>query len=242
MSRLLITGPGHSGGNWVNEICRETGMYNFTKVIEDRNIMYHKELPEGYATKITTDFPGINWMYFFSLMDNYDDLKIIFTFRHPLDNCLSKIVRGMPMEGNEPFSNLIEFSYEATLYGSVKSIEYALLTIHTLNATSSPKITSRIRFVRLEDLIRDEERQVKSICNFIGIEYNDELLGGYARTNNKWQVKRYNRELDSSQIDMYKRWDTIYDGFYKDKKEHVEMMAYLLIPCINGLGYSYERI
>lgn len=239
MSRLLITGPGHSGGNWVTEICRETGVYNFTKAIEDRTILYNKELHEGYATKITTDFPGINWLSLFNLLDVYDDMKVIFTFRHPLDNCLSKIMRGMPLPDNEPFNDLIDFSYEATLYGSVKSIEYAFLSMHTLKTTP---VSNRVMFTRLEDLIRNEKEQIEKICNFIGIEYNDRLLGGYSRTYNRWQIKRYNRELDTSQIDMYKRWDTIYNGFYKNKKQVIELLVHFLRPYIDVLGYEYEGI
>jgi hypothetical protein len=236
MSRLLITGPGHSGGNWVTEICRSTGVYNFTDVIEDRSIMYRPKLYDGYATKITTDFPGINWISFSNLLSMYEDLKIIFTFRHPLDNCLSKIVRGMPMEGNEPFKDLIEFSYEATMDGSVKSIEYAFLTLNTLGLT---EFSDRVTSVRLESLINNEKSVVEYICDFIGIDYKDEFLGGYERTNNKWQIKRYDGKLDTSQIDMYKRWDTIYNGFYKNRRDIIDRIATLCMPYIKLLGYQY---
>ena len=239
MSRLLITGPGHSGGNWVTEICRATGNYNFTQVLEDRNILYREKLPEGYATKITTDFPGINWLSFYGLLEKYDDLKIIFTFRHPLDNCLSKIARGMPIEGNEPFSSLIDFSYEATSYGSIKSVECAYVTYSTLRVS---RFSDRIIGVKLEDLIKNEEIVIRELCEFIEVDYKDEYCNGYARTNNRWQIKRYDRKLDTSQIDMYKRWDSIYDGFYKDKKEVVNLLAYLCKFSIEALGYTYEGV
>ena len=239
MSRLLISGPGHSGGNWAMEIMRATDKYRFTEVLEDRNIKYHDSLYEGYATKITTDYPGIDWMLFAYLLETYPDLKIIFTFRHPLDNCLSKIARGMPIEGNEPFDGLINFSYEATLFGSIKSIECAVSSFLFIK---SMVYKDRVVGIRLEDLILKEEEVVKELCKFVDVEYKDDFLGGYSRTNNKLQINRYNRELDTNQVDIYKRWDSIYDGFYKDKKQLVGMLAYLCKDSIELLVYTYEGI
>ncbi len=231
--KLLVTGPGHSGGNWATEIARATGLFNFTPMVEDRNFFFYEDLPDKYATKLATDNLGMSWENLVDMLLVYSDMKVIFTMRHPVDNCLSKIVRGLPKDGNEPFKTLLEHSWEATINGSIKSIEIAYSIFNQLYSYCS----DRLLVVKMEDLILHTEDITKKICKFIGAEYKEEYCNAYANTRNVHQQKRYKGEKDLSQIEMYKRYDTIYDGFFTQAGDLIKFMHKHLGYIVKGFGY-----
>lgn len=238
MGRLLVTGPGHSGGNWVTEIARATGLYKFTDVVEDRTLFFVSELCDGYATKLATDNLGVSIPNVVALLQKYPDMKILFTVRHPVDNCLSKIYRGQPIEGNEPFNSLLEFSWDATVHGSVKSIEIAFsLLLYLLS-----NYRNRVFVVKLEDLILNTEEATRNICRFVGAEFSKELLSAYRNTRNRWQIERYGGKIDRSQINMYRRYTTIYNGFFSDKLDYVNYIGRFLISITQALGYEFSIV
>jgi hypothetical protein len=55
------------------------------------------------------------------------------------------------------------------------------------------------------------------------------------------QNKRYNNKLDPTQIDIYKRWDTIYNGFFADKKELVVLLFEAFKALAPHWGYEVEN-
>ena len=232
--RLLVTGPGHSGTNWATEIIRATGKYRFTEQVEDREFFEHQALPDGYATKLATDNLGLYWENLRSRMEAYPDMLVVFTMRHPLDNAISKMMRALPVKGNEPYRFIWEYAWDGTLNGSVKSLEFAFQIYENLKR----EYGDRVLAVRLEDLILHTEETTRKICEFVRAPFREAYIEAYQNTKNKWQKIRYKKGKDGSQIDMYKRWRTIHDGFFKDRKSVIEFLASRLKSVIEGMGYE----
>lgn len=232
--KLLVTGPGHSGGNWVTEIARATGKFNFTEEVEDRTFFFTPHLPDSYATKLATDNLGFYWENIYKMMACNEDLYIIFTTRHPIDNCLSKIARGVPKEGNEPVPNLLVYSWEATLNGAIKSIEIA----YSLYSILEKVFPERVLRVRLEDLIKGTEGATLQVCKFLDVPYKEEYCEAYKNTRNTWQKIRYQGKKDVSQVNMYKRLGEIYDGMFVGEQKMVDFFKTHLNHII--LSWEYD--
>ncbi len=232
--KILITGPGHSGTNWATEIVNLSGKFHFTKSVEDRELFFKESLPKGYGTKLATDNIGMYPENLDKLMQKSENLKIIFTMRHPVDNCLSKIYRATPSNEHEPSPDMINYSWDGTVNGAIKSIEHAY-TIYSYLTTHYP---DRILPVKLEDLITNTEFEVNRICNFLNIPKNEKMLEAYRYSRNKYHHIRYNSELDKTQMNLYKRWPEIYNSFFKDKKYIVDQLFTNLKEITEKLGYS----
>ncbi len=235
--RVLITGAGHTGGNWVTEIVNLSGAFRFTEQVEDRELFNRGPLPEGYGTKLATDNAGMYPENLGRLLDAHPDLKVVFTLRHPIDTCLSKIYRATPSDENEPAPDMLNYSFDGTVLGAVKSIEF-MYTVMSFLRSNYP---DRVLFVKLEDLIADAEREVDRICAFLEIDKIPEMLEAYKYSRNRHHEKRYAGKLDTSQIFIHKRWDTIYNGFFRDKAEVVKRLFYYLRDMIEKFGYSSEN-
>jgi len=232
--KLLITGAGHSGGNWVTEIARATGAFNFTKEVEDRTFFFRNELPERYATKLATDNLGFYWENIHRMMDKNPDLHIILVQRHPIDNCLSKIARSIPSEDNEPVPDSFHYSWDGTMIGCIKAIELA----YSLCRIFEHAYNNRFLTVKLEDLVRTPVEATKTICEFLDVEFKPEFVNAYKNTRNKWQKVRYKGEIDTSQVDMYKRIEEIYNSVFKGNHDMINYFKQHLDQIIRAWGYD----
>jgi len=232
--QVLITGTGHSGGNWVTEIVNLSGEYKFTEAVEDRNLFSYNVLPDGYATKLAIENYFVNIKNLDRLLKANPNLKIIYTMRHPVDNCLSMIYRAIPAEENEKFSgNWIDYHPTGTRIGAIKDIEYSQMILDFLKE----KYNDRVLVVKLEDLIEDTEGEVDKICKFLEIPKNSKMLEAYKYSRNPHHEKRYNKKLDKKQAEIRKHLDTVYDGFFKNKKNLVDHITKILQPIVRDFGY-----
>lgn len=216
--RVLITGSGRTGTNWLTEIVRASEQFDFTKSIEDRQFFQHQSLPERYGTKLATENAGFDWYNINRMMEKYDDLKIIFSIRHPVSTCMSKIVRGQPSSRGGDASNSL--APDATVEGSIKAV------CHTFDlfVKLKRKFPNRVIRIKLEDLIHGKHRdhQIKRICKFLKIEFKEEMLRAYQNTRNRYHKNRYGKKIDNSQKDIYKNWPVVYNGFFKNKRRDID--------------------
>ena len=233
IKRILVTGPGHGGTNWATEIVRASGLFNFTEAVEDRHLFKRDVLPEGYATKLATENLGLYWENLKALMEKYPDLGVVFITRHPVDNCLSKIVRGLPTGGDGQVNVIWDYSWDSTIKGSVKSMEHA----YTLLTHLQKEYPHRVIRIKMENLILDQKEEVRRLCEFLAVPMNDAMLEAYKNTRNRYHRSRYGATLDTSQVEMYKRWDSIYDGFFKNKKPIIDFLSSELKDIVYALGY-----
>lgn len=210
--RVLVTGAGRSCSNWVTEILRVANELNFTSSIEDRQFLDSKTLPEKYSTKLCTEYPNFTEKTLCKIMDTYSDLHLVFSVRNPVNNCLSKIARGRKKsEGGDTLVELV--AKDSTPKTAVSTVIYSLDLFKILKA----KYKERVVYVRLEDLILNNELTIRNLCSSLNLQFKEEMLLAYKNNRNNFQKQRYNKSIDTEQAYLYKKWDTIYDGLFKDK-------------------------
>jgi len=235
IGQVLVTGTGHSGGNWVTEIINLSGKYRFTEFVEDRTLFSYDTLPPAYGTKLAIENYGVNIRNLKRLLDTNSNLKIVYTLRHPVDNCLSMIYRAIPAEENETFSGRwLDYHPTGTTIGAVKDIEYSQMILDFLKS----EYPDRVLVVKLEDLIRNTEREVDKICEFLDIPKNEKMLEAYKYSRNPHHAKRYEGKLDIKQAEVRKHLDTAYNGFFRDKQGLVQLIEKVLSPIVSDFGYK----
>jgi len=206
--RILITGTGRGGTSLLREVVKGFGIARFYGKEEDRGFFLYDKLPESYLTKLSLPWKGHAIENITKFMKQYDNLYIAFSIRHPVDTCMSKIVRGGGISADSTLEKAIQ---------AVKEFYHIYKTIIKL----FPKRTIT---VRMEDLILHSRREVERIAQFFGTEVTDEALRFYEHNTNRHQFKRYGQEIDKSQISLYKRWDTAFDGYFKEKQNDVKFL------------------
>lgn len=214
--RILVSGTGRSGTCWVGGIVMASGQFQFSRYIEDRCFFLHPQLPESYATKLTTENKGFTSTALIDRMNGYPDLNVIWALRHPVDCVLAKIVRGLPKSQN-PHG----YSMNVTSDTPCSAI-MAMLHSHSVYKAVLASFPSRIYSVKLESLIRETDSTVNMLSMFLGCEPNERMYSAHAHTQNKHHQREYGDEIDTSRLDMWKRWETIYDGYFADKSDLVQ--------------------
>jgi len=205
--KVLITGSGRGGTNLLTELIRKITDLNFTSYVEDRSF-FKKELPENYATKLSTEHPTFTIENLEKKIKNNNDLKICIVLRHPIDNCLSKIYRGRPKnEGGDKLINVISKD------GTEKSCVEAIKKTYSILSFLNQKYKDKILVVTMEDIITKTDSVVLKISNFLNIKPKEHI--GFQKFNrNIYQKKRYKNNLDKNQINLYKNLKINYNGFF----------------------------
>lgn len=232
MDQVLITGPGRGGGNITTEIVRASGYYNFTEQVEDRNFFNHDKLPDRYGTKLATENKGFTHTNVVNVMHWNHGLKVLFAFRHPTANCMSKIVRGQPSSlGGDGEDQLAP---DATVIGAIEAVNYAYdLFVDLVRAY--PK---RVEYVKLEDYLIFPPQVVNKVVRFLGIPKNDEMVKAHTKVRNKYISKRYRGRLEVFESMVHINWKTAYGGFFADKPMVMEEITRLTKHVRSGLGYN----
>jgi len=215
--RVLISGTGRGGTNLLTELVRKITTLTFTKDVEDRKFFLKPTIRGNYGTKLTMDHPTFTIARARQALTTYPDLRILFSVRHPLDNCLSKIVRGQKAsEGGDKVTENI--SADATVPAALSAIEDLYRYIQALASTHP----SQIVVVKMEDVITDTEKVVEALAKFLDITPLP-YEGFQSHNRNKYQKSRYGNTL-APQTDLYRDLDTNFSGFYANKPEIVEAL------------------
>lgn len=245
---VLVTGPGRSCSNWVLEIVRLTNKYRFMHVedpntghvyVEDRAFLKQKEHKiedMDYCIKCCTenDFTLEDLKY---QMDRYPNMKVIFTMRHPIDLCMSKIVRGQPksMGGDNTTE---ETATDGTMSGAIESLKVADKCLSML----ADNYEDRLMIVRLEDLLCATVYETIRIAQFVGPVMPDEkMIQAYKYNRNKYQSDRYNGEKDMSVINLHQNLDTAFDGFFK-RNDSIDITHEDLEELVESWNYTPHQV
>lgn len=234
--KVLISGAGRSGTNWLTEIVRASDEFKFTEAVEDRNLFNYESLPGQYGTKLATENKGFNWKNMDKMMDKNKTLKVLFSVRHPVDLCMAKIKRGQPSSQGGDGSN--KLAPDATVNGSIKAAK----KMYKLSKKLKEKYPDRVMFVKLEDLIENTENEVKKIARFLGTGINDKMLNAQAFNRNTHHQKRYGGEIDKSQRNLFKRWNSVYNEFFKDKKDDLTKICNETKHIVEWMNYEEINI
>ena len=237
MGRVLISGAGHSGTNLATQLVVATQKFNFTYMVEDRMFFVRKDLPPGYATKLAVENDGFTVTNISKVLDRFEDLKIIFSLRHPVDRCLSHIYRGRPASvGGDSWEEV--FDPNATFVNSPLNLRYMVMLLLRIEDI----FADRVLRMPMELIITDVRKAANLICEFLDVSFTDAMLEPWKFCRHRFIAARYPNRLCSSQVDMYKRWDTIFDGYYRDKYDEVRKLCVELGDVASILGYKMDEI
>jgi len=223
--RILITGAGRSGTTLVREVIIGLGLITFycdgRSKEEDGYFFDRKDLPENYGTKLTTpnklNENNYNIDNLVKFMKKYDDLHIVFSFRHPVDICMSKIVRGQThSDGGDKYWEGISPD------GTVETAIRAVKLMYDIYKEIKKSFPERVYVVKMENLILQPRKEISKVAKFFGVRVTKRALVFYRYNSNPYQFRRYGTGLDKSQVDLHKRWDTAYDGFFKNREEDIK--------------------
>jgi hypothetical protein len=206
---VVVISCGRTGTNVALEILRGNPSLNASLEPENKKLVKPVvKYPKNYLTKCDTIYFDVD--QFTKLMDTNPDMKIIWTIRDPRDIVLSKIYRGQPFtdgRGNWTSADGTPETSVADIRAMIKKYNHAL-----------ENYGDRIILIKLEDMIENTETVAKTMCDFIGVEYNDKMLDFPMRMRNKHKVKRYGRKIQTSQVGLWKNYNEIYDGFFAKQK------------------------
>ena len=91
----------------------------------------------------------------------------------------------------------------------------------------------RIKFKSTSDI----EKETKRMCEFIGINYDQEMCDFPSRMRNPDKRKRYS-SVDKSQIAVWKEWKTAYSGFFSENDYNIETLFEYFQPLVEEFGYE----
>lgn len=217
--RILVMGASRSGTSLIREVVKGLGIVKWhpEEKEEDRKFFKYKRLPENYGTKVATH-NGITVENITGMMGRHEDLRIVFSVRHPVDICMSKIVRGQSASGGGDRRPRIEkVNVDATVDGAIVAVKYSL-DVHKAIIKRFP---GRTCTVRMESLISMPEKEVTRVASFFGVEPTEQSLMFFAYNTNKYQRARYGDRLDKNQIGLNEKWDTAFGGYFRKRKEDI---------------------
>jgi len=211
--RILISGTGRGGTNLLTELVKKITDVKFTEQVEDRSF-FSRQLTQDYGTKLAIDHPTFTPVSLANKMAQYCDLNVIFSIRHPVDNCLSKIVRGQPasLGGDKNTENISDDGHPLSAIMAVKNL-------YTVISRAKSTYPNRVMVVKMENIIMDTKSEVDRISSFLAISPN--IYEGFQENNrNKYQKGRYGKSL-APQVSLYEDLQNNFNGFFIDKEEIV---------------------
>lgn len=244
-TRVFVTGVGHTGTNLLLVVVLASGQFELIGYgMEDR--MFCSSIPvlvtHNYLAKLALDSPYFKTIGWMNNMNKFPGLKTLVTCRHPVDAILSGAYRDLPVVAGGDADELKDNDIPKF------DLEHAIELTGLFNNTYLPLIagvvnafgpTQRAKLYRMEDLLSNTELVAEEIAGWLNIEYSDDMARPWEYNQHAKQQERYeNKKAD--QIDVYKRWDTAYDGFYADKKDFVFAVAERAKPFASVFGYDID--
>ena len=225
---IIVFSSGRSGTNLVLEVLTSSKEliydieYPEDKMLFRRNIIY----PNNYLTKCDSIYvDGYNQFEKFMLNNNH--CKMLWTVRNPYDWILSKLYNGRKKDENDSLSD------DATLDGAIADLYY----MFSLYLRAIKDFKDRILVVKMEDIILNTEQKTKEICEFTKIQFNGDMLRPYERMRH--EIYKQHNKIITDNVDMWKRIDTIYNGFFHNNKEiDIRKLFLFMEPLVDYFKYE----
>jgi len=225
---VAVISCGRSGTNMTLEILAGHTYFVPSVPEEDkqlciRNIIY----ADNYLTKCDTVY--MNQKQLENTLSLNKRMRVIWTIRNPRDMAISKIYRGQPRSEGGDCKIL---SDDATFDGCIEDID-KMFNLYKFVVTNFRK---KVLLVKMEDIINDVASETKRMCNFIGISYQENMINFTDRMRNQSKSSRYSN-IDKNEIDKYKNWKTVYDGFFEKKNYDMDLFFKRLEVYIKYFNY-----
>lgn len=218
---ILVCSCGRTGTNLMLEVL--TGHPDLVssdppedKLIFKRDIEYQ----DNYITKCDLWYCN-GYESFRRFMNRNKTSKIVWTIRNPKDVVLSKLRRGWMRSDDGTPKTAIENVFRMWYF--------------YLRATKD--FNDRIITVKMEDIISNIDKVIQEICNFIGLQPHNLMYYPHKRMRHKGKRDRY-KTLDKDQVDLWKTYNDVYNGFFKDKNIDFEKIFKILTPISIYFGYE----
>uniref|UniRef100_A0A6M3JYC5 Putative sulfotransferase domain contining protein n=1 Tax=viral metagenome TaxID=1070528 RepID=A0A6M3JYC5_9ZZZZ len=217
---VVISGVGRSGSNLILEVLTGSKFLIPSDPPEDKMVFSRRSMyRNNYLTKC--DLVYTSWSDFSFTMNINPHCKIIYPIRDPRDMAISKIYRGWKKADDATSGGCIGDLFN--MYGF-----YRLAISH---------FGDRLLLVKMENVILDIENEAKRMCRFLEIEYEENMKYPHTRMRHEGKKNRY-KSLDRNQISMYKKVDTVYDGFFIENKINIEYVFRTIAPIVSYFGYN----
>ncbi|KXI27982.1 tetratricopeptide repeat-containing sulfotransferase family protein [Paraglaciecola hydrolytica] len=162
----------------------------FPEKMQTLTQQYSNEIAQEYIAYITqrfseqglvTDKRADNFLYVGLILSLFPNAKIIFTERHPLDNCLSVYFQRL----GQSMNYATDLSHISHYYTQQKE-----LMMHWKNL-----FPASVFICNYDDLVREPEANIRSLLTFLGLEWSTDCLNFYRLDNNVktasvWQVRQ----------------------------------------------------
>jgi hypothetical protein len=198
----------------LTEYVNATGLFKFTPQVEDREF-FGRKLPPHYATKLATENEGFTPDALAQRLDAYPDMVVFFSKRHPVDCCLSKIVRGQTKDDGGDCEVVCP---DGTVDGAMMAMLHADSVLQMLRSY----YPTRLCEVKLEELVLNTALMCKVICEFLDVEVPDDMTEAYKRNRNRHHQARYGDELDKSTAHPHHNLVRAFGGAFADRVHDVD--------------------
>ena len=145
--------------------------------------------------------------------------KYLFALRHPYDVCLSCFMQSF--EPNNAMANFTTLEDTATLYMKIMDLWLA----------SIEKLQTDYMTVRYENMIRDLEGESRLFLDFIGVDFNQEVLrfDKHAQANLNINTPSYHQvtqPIYNDALNHWKKYDNYLDGIKLILSPYLERFDY----------------
>ena len=150
----------------------------------------------------------------------FPDARIILALRHPCDAVLSCFLSNFKV--NEGMSSFLRLDSAAELYDlSFRCFERAQELFHMP--------THRVVY---ENVVADREAELRSLIQFLGVEWSDEVLDHQATARTRGRIKT------ASYAQVGQPIYTRSAGRWEHYRKHLEPVLPVLEPWVRKFGYS----
>lgn len=222
----VILGTGRSGTNIALEIISGSSHLKSP----GNGVAYKFHEPRKYKSNILikSDINNHTVKTIKDVLDINPGMKLIWTIRDPRDICMSKIKRGVPINLG---GDCTGFSPDGTPEGAVKNLRLMVELYDHFKGDDYSML------VRMEDMLLATETEAKRMCDFLAIPFEKDMVNFHKRMRNAHKRKRY-KKIDLSQISLWKRWDTVYDGYFVKNNIDMPKVFDELQDLVDKFGYG----
>lgn len=150
----------------------------------------------------------------------FPDARIILALRHPCDVLTSCFATNFKL--NDAMSNFLKLKTAAELY----DLSFRFLE------RSQELLPLPMHIVRYEDLIEDQERELRGVVDFLGLKWENRLLDHQETARNRGRIKTASYAQVGQPI--YRNST----GRWQNYREHLEPVLPILRPWIEKFGYT----
>lgn len=227
---VIILGCGRSGTNMLLEVMRGHPRLKATRHAEDKRFAdAGRVFPANYLSKCDTWYCSTSALR--ATLKSNPDLRVLWAIRNPKDICLSKIRRGQLKDNGGDATG--QQSLDSTETGCIESIE-GMFVLHQLVRN---EFQDRMLVVKMEDIICNTKEEAKRICAFLDLPFEEKMVDFPSRMRCRPKAERYGGKVDKSQVDLWKRWAEVYDGFFKKASIDVEKLFISVEYITSYFGY-----